>query len=229
MFRPFHFSEDFPMYDEEKKPSVAKKIFKTIAYALMAGIYLILAVRIFVSCDSPILDELLKTPAIEEAHQAEGDSFEIRQYELLNWYKSINDGKLLAVDTLYYLPSTENLQIGVKFNKDILPDRDGDYSAEKLPFTIYLEDEEGNRYDEFTALYDERYSFGYIRLNFEHVVFEKNDGTVDENGDPSVHNFEMYLYYNDANGAVVSDENGEKFESFSIYTGRRNYKRVYYK
>lgn len=212
------------MYDqEEKKPSVVKKLFKAIAYALMAGIYLILAVRLFVSCDSPILDDLIKTPAIEAAYQEQGDELEIRQYELLNWYKSINDGKLLAVDTLYYIPSTENVQIGIKFNKDILPLPDGEYSAENLPFTIYLEDEEGTIYDEFTALYDERYSFGYIRLNFDGVVFEKNDGTFDENGDPSVHNFEMYLYYNDQDGRT------DRFESFSVYTGRRNFKRVYYK
>ena len=53
------------MYDEEKKPSAAKKIFKAIAYALIAAVYLTLFIRFFVSCDSAVMKQIIKTDATE--------------------------------------------------------------------------------------------------------------------------------------------------------------------
>lgn len=207
----------------EKKPSVAKKLFKAVAYALMAAVYLILFIRFFVSCDSSVMKEIVKTPAIEEAYAREKDSFEIRQYEIRDWYKSIDDGKLLSVDNLYYIPETHNLQVSVKFNKKILPEPDAAYSAENLPFSFYLEDETLAVYTDYSALYDQRFSFGYIRLNFENIDLEKAGGVLDENGNPETHQYELYLKMRNADGEY------EAFQSFSLYTGSRNFKRIYYK
>ena len=209
------------MYDEEKKPSAAKKIFKAIAYALIAAVYLTLFIRFFVSCDSAVMKQIIKTDATEEIYREKGD-VDIRQYEIRNWYKSIDDGKISSLDNLYYFPETKNLQVSVKFNKKILADPDRTYSSENLPFAFYLEDETLKTYSDYTAVYDERYSFGYIRLNFSGVSLEI-DGETDENGEQAVHNFELYIQKKNA------DETVSDFESFSLYTGSRAYRKVYYK
>ncbi len=208
--------------DEEKKPSVIKKVFKLVAVAIMLAVYLILFIRIFVSCDSDIVDMIIKTDRIVSEYEKDPENFEIQQYEITNWYKSINDGKLLSVDNLYYFPSADSLQISVKFNKDILT-HDAEYSNELLPFEFYLEDEQGNIYTEYTAVYDERYDFGYIRLCFENIEFEIQDGEADEYGNLPRKSYEMYIRMLDDDG------NYSEFESFSIYTGKINYKKIYYK
>jgi hypothetical protein len=218
---------------EETKPSVIKKLFKTVCIAIMLAVYIILAIRIFVSCDSEIVNKVLKTPGIEAAYAEKGSDFIIEQYEITNWYKSKNPagmeqsdrgGKLLSVDSLYYIPDTENLQITVKFNLDILKDRETVYSSDTLPFEIYLEDENLDIYRNISAVeYDERYSFGYIRLCFDGIKLEKNDGTTDADGDPSRKSYEMYLEMRNADGEY------EPYESFSIYTGKKYSKRIEYK
>lgn len=220
--------------DGRKKPSVMKRIFKTAAIAIIVGVYAVFCVRFFVSCDSQIADEILKTPAIAAAHEANPDGFEIQNYEITDWYKSKNrggeegdgGGKLLSVSELYYIPETDNLQVTVKFNLDILKIRDIKYSSESLPFKIYLEDEEQNKYYDYSAVkYDERYSFGYIRICFDGIELEKNDGSVDEDGDPLRKSYEMYLHMINADG-----EYDEKvYDQFSIYTGKKYYKTVKYK
>ena len=209
------------MYDEEKKPSVAKRIFKAIAVCLMAAVYIVLFVRFFVSCDSSVMKQLIKTDETERIFRENGD-VEIRQYEIRNWYKSIDDGRILSLDNLYWLPETDNLQVSVKFNKKMLADPDRVYTAEDLPFDFVLEDENLTKYTDYTAVYAERYSFGYIRLNFSGVSLEI-DGETDEDGNTAVHNFELYIRKKNADG-TTSD-----FESFSLYTGSRAYKKVYYK
>lgn len=209
------------MYDDEKKPSVFKRVFKAIAVALIAAVYLILFIRIFVSCDSSVMKQIIKTDETEAIYREKGD-VEIRQYEIRNWYKSIDNGRILSLDNFYYFPETENLQVSVKFNKKILADPNRTYSAEDLPFAFYLEDETLAHYDEYTAVYDERYSFGYIRLNFSGVSLEI-DGQTDEEGNPAVHNFELYIRKKNPDGTT------EEFESFSLYTGSRAYKKIYYK
>ena len=178
-----------------------------------------------------IVDKILKTPEIEAAYSQNPEGFEIRQYEITAWYKSKNPagfedsdmgGKLLSVDSLYHIPETENLQISVKFNLDILRDRQTEYSSELLPFRFYLEDENLEKYTEISAVeYDERYSFGYIRLNFDGVVLEKD--TLDEYGEPERKNYEMYLEMKKPDGTY------EPYESFSIYTGSKNSRLVTYK
>ena len=49
------------------------------------------------------------------------------------------------------------------------------------------------------------------------------DGETDENGEQAVHNFELYIQKKNA------DETVSDFESFSLYTGSRAYRKVYYK
>lgn len=218
---------------EEKKPSVIGKIFKAVACAIIAAIYIILFIRFFVSCDSEIVDTILKTPEIEAAYTANPEEFEIRQYEITAWYKSKNPagaedsdmgGKLLSVDSLYHIPKTDNLQISVKFNLDILKDRETEYSDKLLPFRFYLEDENLKHYTDISAvMYDQRYSFGYIRLNFDGISLEKEDGTLDQNGEPARKSYEMYLEM------LTPDGTYEPYESFSIYTGSKNSRLIKYK
>ncbi len=220
---------------EEKKTSNAKKLFKAVAFSIILAVYIIFFIRFFISCDSNIADEILKTPEIIAAYEEDPANFEIRQYEITDWYKSKsrageaeNDkgGKLLSVSELYYIPKTNNLQITVKFNLDILKNRDTEYSKDKLPFKIYLEDEERNIYNMFSSVkYDERYSFGYIRICFDGISLEKEDGSLDEDGSPKMKSYEMYLQMMGENGEYED----EVYDQFSIYTGSKNYKKIKYK
>ena len=143
-----------PEDEEDKKPSVVKRIFKAIAVCIILGIYGVLFVRFFFSCDSKIVDDVLKTDEIVAAHEASPDTFEIRQYEITDWYASKNaagddsnlGGKLLSVSDLYYIPATESLQVTLKFNLDILENREVEYSQDLLPFKLYLVEYEGEEY-----------------------------------------------------------------------------------
>lgn len=225
--------------EEKKKPSLVKRLLRAAGIALILAVYLILMIRFFVSCDADIVDELLKTPAITaayETYQANGNSeaFEIQQYEVTDWYKSKDragdteqrGGKLLSVSNLYYIPAAESLQITVKFNLDILENRETDYSAAQLPFSFVLEDESGNLYTHLSAVkYAERYSFGYIRLCFDGIRLEKDDGSVDENGLPQRKNYEMYLYMLQNDGTYSETV----YDQFSIYTGSTHSKAVAYR
>ena len=229
-----------PEDEEDKKPSVVKRIFKAIAVCIILGIYGVLFVRFFFSCDSKIVDDVLKTDEIEAAHEASPETFEIRQYEITDWYASKNaagddsnlGGKLLSVSDLYYIPATESLQVTLKFNLDILENREVEYSQDLLPFKLYLVEYEGEdkaigqKYEDIVAVkYDERYSFGYIRICFDGIKLEKDGGIVDENGDPVMRQFGLFMNMY----TIEGEYSDEVYDVFSIYTGRKNYKTVEYK
>ncbi|MBE6623603.1 MAG: hypothetical protein E7621_05400 [Ruminococcaceae bacterium] len=225
--------------DQENKitlSSVIKKIFKAICICIILTVYIIIFVRFFTSCDSEIVDTLLKTPEIEAAYENSPDTFEIHSYELTDWYKSKpaaddesgNAGKLLSIDkeSLYHIPQTKNLQFALKFNLDILENRQAEYSENNLPFRMYLEDEAGNIYESYSAaVYDEKYSFGYIRINFDNISLVKEDGSLDEDGDPARKNYELYLHMMDEEGNYKE----EVYDQFSIYTGKKYYGNIRYK
>ncbi len=221
------------MYDDEKKPSVISRLFKACAICIMLAMLSVLMVRFFVSCDSEIVDDILKTPEIEAAYSASPDTFEVQEHEIRFWYVSKNPadnedsdmgGKILSLSDMYYIPATKNLQISVKFNCEILPDRTTQYSAELLPFELYLTDEDGNVYSDISmAIYDERYSYGYMRVNFEGIELLKNDGSVDQDGDPARKSYNLHLKRRNADGVY------EDYEKFIIYEGKKYYSQVTYK
>ena len=229
-----------PEDEEDKKPSLVKKIFKAIAVCIILGVYAVLFLRFFFSCDSKIVDDILKTDEIVAAHEASPDTFEIRQYEITDWYASKNaagddsnlGGKLLSVSDLYYIPATESVQVTLKFNLDILENRDVEYSEDLLPFKLYLmeylgdEKASGDKFEEIAAVkYDERYSFGYIRVCFDGIKLEKEDGIVDENGNPELRSFGLFMHMYTPEGEYSQ----EVYDIFSILTGKKNYKLVEYK
>lgn len=225
--------------NEENKltPSkIIKKIFKAICICIILTVYIIIFARFFTSCDSEIVDTLLKTDEMTAAYEESPETFEIHSYEITDWYKSKtaagdesgNAGKLLAIDkeTLYHIPATSNLQFALKFNLDILENRETLYSEENLPFRMYLEDENGNVYESYSAvMYDEKYSFGYIRINFDNISLIKEDGSLDADGDPARKNYELYLHMMDKDGNYKE----EIYEQFSIYTGKKYHGAVRYK
>ena len=225
--------------NEEKKltPSIViKKIFKAICLCIILAVYIIIFIRFFTSCDSAIVDTILKTPEIEAAYESSPETFEIHAYEITDWYKSKpragdetgNTGKLLSVDkeSLYHIPKTKNLQFALKFNLDILENRELAYSSELLPFKMKIEDEDGNVYEKYSAvMYDEKYSFGYIRINFDNISFIKEDGSLDADGDPARKNYELYLYMMDKDGNYKE----EAYDQFSLYTGKKYHGYVRYK
>ncbi len=229
-----------PEDEEDKKPSVVKRIFKAIGVCIILGVYAILFLRFFFSCDSEIVDDLLKTDEIVAAHEESPETFEIRQYEITDWYASKNPagddsnlgGKLLSVSDLYYIPATESLQVTLKFNLDILENRDVEYSEELLPFRLYLVEYEGEdkaigeKLEDIVAVkYDERYSFGYIRICFDGIKLEKDGGLVDENGDPLMRSYGLFMHMYTPDGEYSE----EVYDIFSVYTGRKNYKIIEYK
>ena len=217
---------------EDKKPSVVKKLFKAAAICIILGVYGVLFVRFFVSCDSDMVDDILKTEKIVAAYESSPEDFEVQQYGITHWYESKNasgdesnlGGKLLSVSHLYYIPAAESLQVTVKFNLDILENSEASYSKELLPFRVYLEDEYGNVYESVMAEYDERYSFGYIRVCFEGVKLEKDD-EFDEDGSKKRNTFELCLDMYGKDGKYGD----EQYDSFSVYTGDKNYKSIEYK
>ena len=204
------------MYEEERRPSLVGRIFKALAIAIMFAVYGILFVRFFVSCDSPLVEKIIKTDTIVASYEND-ENFEIRKYVFTDFHRNINDGKLLMLNNMYHFPSTDELQISVKFNKDILT-----YHGDEFPFEFYLEDETLATYSDYIYEYDERYDFGYIRISFKGISLEKTPQELDENGLPVMKNYQMYIRMRDSSGEF------RPFHDFSIYLGDRNYKKIQY-
>ncbi len=204
--------------NEERRPSLLKKIFKAVAISIMIAVYAIIFIRIFVSCDSPLATKIIKTDEIVSCYESDPESFEIRKYVFTDYYRSINDGKLLMLDNMYHFPATNNLQITMKFNKDILQ-----YKGEVFPFEFYIEDETLAIYDDYIYEYDERFDFGYVRICFSGISLEKTPRELGEDGLPVMKNYQMYVRMLDENGQM------QPFHDFSIYLGSRNYKKISYR
>ncbi len=170
--------ENYPEIEEPKKGFTVGKLFKWAALAVIAAVYLILIARCSMYRDDKIVSEVLVNDATKAAFSEDPDNFAVEQYGMQKSWVAISEGRLVEFNYLYHIKAARQLQVSVKFNKDILPDNT---LAESLKF--YLTDNDGNVYDKYFYKEKKKFDYRYIRLCFEQIDLINDGGEVDENGE----------------------------------------------
>ncbi len=171
--------ENYPDIEEPKKKGfTVGKLFKWLAFAVIAAIYLILIARCSMYSDDKIVSEILVNDVTRAAYQAAPENFTVEQYGMQKAWVAITEGRMVEFNYLYHIKAAKQLQISVKFNKDIFADEKT--PADSLKF--YLTDENGTVYDEYFYKEKQKFDYRYIRLCFENVELTDEALSPDESG-----------------------------------------------
>ncbi len=196
------------MDSENTKKITIGGIFKCIIYCICITIIGCVIIR---SCAARNVELVERVIYNEETLEAYGDApFVVREYPLMDFWRSVNGNHLLQIDHLYYAPPAKQLQVSVKYRTSYAHAPDG----QDIPFEFYLEDELGNRFDNYFYETDSRGQYGFIRVCFEDVELRPTD-------DPQ--GGKLYRFYID-----VENETGAfaPLESFELYDGSNLYEEV---
>lgn len=204
--------------DEEMTPlKIIGKLFKCFMAVLIISIYLFFFVRIFVSCDADVVDEVYLSQEMAEIYDNRSEEFTVLLYEPVSW---TNDDGSLQIKNIIYIPRAENLHIAIKYNTkkfDTEPSRfvlrkttgDGENAVE----TVY----NVSKYVE-----EQRYNYGYIRLCYEDVtvydgeIIEKEVEKYDEQLDIFYTEIVKSIEGGDKVYLDIYDENGELLYTFTV-------------
>ncbi len=200
---------------EENKKITFGKVIKWIGICIIITISFLLFLGLFQRCDTSIVNKIIFNETTVDAYIKDTENFEVRNYDISDKYRSIDNGKLLMISNLCYIKGANQLQFTIKYNKDIVKNPSLD-----IPFSLYIEDADKNIYSDYFYETDERYKFRFIRVCFENIVLEDLAAGLDENGNQNMKSYELYIDMLDEN------REPEKFQSFSIYTGNKIYKKV---
>ncbi len=164
-----------------------KKVFRalkiTVVVAIFAFIGLLIA-RIMIADYYP--DRIKNLYASENllAATENGARVDMHTQRLLYSYDDPKDTRLMA-NHFYYSPAAGEVQISVRYNKNILEKIAADFSLAESPaptadlFTFYLVDEKnGDRYPLTYIETDSRYMYHYMKLVFSGVEFRPETETL---------------------------------------------------
>ncbi len=202
--------ENYPDIPETpKKGFTIGKLFKWLALFLIAAVYAILIARCTMYKDDKLVSKILVNDTTREAYLAAGDTFSVRQYGMNSAWVAVKEGRLVEFNKLYHLEAARQLQISVKYNKDIATaGQDG-----STPFTFYLTDENGTRYEDYFFEQANKFQYVYLRLCFEGIDLVSPDAELNENGVPIRKKYTLHM--------VLPTEQGEDTElcRYEIYDG----------
>lgn len=193
-----------PGFEPSKVSVIIKTVFKVLFIALIVFIYGFFILRF---CTSEPDTKIIWTQKALDAKAEHGDNFKVytqKQHIFIDEYKKItvgdNDmafkryGYNISIFDVMYIPTAQQLQVTVRYNKSIMDDLKDEYGItgdiEGEPFLYTLNFEDGTRIStyNYTASETNRYYFRY--LIFDGVDLEKYN-LVD---------------FNESNSAVVGDD-----------------------
>ena len=202
--------ENYPDIPETpKKGFTIGKLFKWLAIFLIAAVYAVLIARCTMYKDDKLVSKVLVNDTTHEAYLAAGDDFSVRQYGMNSAWVAVKEGRLVEFNKLYHIEAARQLQISVKYNKDIATEKqDG-----STPFTFYLTDENGTRYEDYFFEQANKFQYVYLRICFEGIDLLSPDAEPDENGVLIRKKYTLHM--------VTSTEAGTENElcSYEIYDG----------
>ena len=158
--------ENYPDIEEPKKKGfTVGKLFKVLALAVIALIYGILIARCSMYRDDKVVSEILVNDTTRRAYQENPNAFTVEQYGMQKAWVAVKEGRIVEFNYLYYLKDAKQLQVSVKFNRDIL--RDANLPTKSLKF--YLTDENETVYEEYFFKDKRKFNYRYVRLCFENI------------------------------------------------------------
>ncbi len=188
---------------EEKERKITPwKIFKWTLLTISFLVYLLVFVRIFVSCDADISDDIILTSAENKDFENLDIDYPLFNYQPTSW---TNEEGTLQIKNIYYIEPISELQLTVRYRISTF-----DTKENQKPFEFKIrvtESDETVKSEEKVSLFEEdlsgvtlkgtefytesRYDYKYIRVCAPGI--EVDDGetktekvqTVDENGNVS--------------------------------------------
>ena len=211
--------ENYPDIEEPKKGFTVGKLFKWLALAVIALVYLVLIVRCSMYRDDKLVSEVLVNDTTRAAYGADPDDFAVEQYGMQKAWVAISEGRMIEFNYLYHIRTAKQLQISVKFNKDILSDENT--PADALRF--YLTDENGTVYDTYFFKEKTKFDYRYIRLCFENIELIDTLAEPDETGTTPRKTYTLHFE------KTLSDGSYEELCAYRIYDGSDISKKIRFK
>ena len=169
--------ENYPDIEEPKKKGFTiGKLFKGMALAVIVLIYGILIVRCSMYRDDQVVSEILVNDTTRKTYHSDPNAFTVEQYGMQKAWVAVKEGRLVEFNYLYYLKAAKQLQVSVKFNRDIL--QDANLPTESLKF--YLTDENGTVYEDYFFKDKRKFDYRYVRLCFENIDLLADNAETDK-------------------------------------------------
>lgn len=182
---PDEINEFDAIHTDPKKLTVGKVIKKTFFYTLRMIAVLVVGIlfwRIFSSGDTELAKSFLWNESAISAYNENAEEFTAFYYKRPDNYTK--DGKFQA-SNVYFVPSTGQFQITVRYNNSTLKKLAEEYGLEKIPsgevFVFTLTDNFGNVYTEYEIAEDSKNLYNYRRVVFDNVDMTAKK-TVEEDG-----------------------------------------------
>lgn len=183
--------------EENAKKITLWKIIKWTVMAISLIVYLAIFLRIFVSCDADISDDIILTTAEKEVFDDLETDYPLYNYQPSSW---TNEDGTLQIKNVYYLQPISELQLTVRYRistYDKETDKpfefkirtaDGESKLEESETALYAEDLPGEVADNLELHTESRFDYKYIRICAPDIVIDEGERftervqIVDEDG-----------------------------------------------
>jgi|GEM_PF-2189235 len=182
---------------KKKKPFSAKKLIKWLIIALIAGVYLLIFIRIFITnIDPQISKSYIWTAESVRAYNSDKDSFKVQNQQIKSFvvpepdgsytrvvYNVITDDGYYHISNFMYNEATKELIISVRFNNASLENLRDKYDLPSTPGAdayVFALDKEGEYDYNYSYTYKNVFGYHFCRLVFSGVELSDYD-TIDLN------------------------------------------------
>lgn len=184
----------FPDEEDENQSKgwkKTKKVFKYLFYTVALLVYIIFFVRIFLSCDAELLEEIHLSDKAVQLYEQDKKSFEIYA---INTKEFMNYDGTVQLKGNVYAKTANELEIGIKYNNKITKDSAGN-TADGYVLEYYLRDSKNNIYEVCNRVSETKNSYKYERVSFGGVELPLEQNDLNVSRDLSA----------EASGAVIDD------------------------
>ena len=117
--------------------------------------------------DADIADDVIFNDVTFEAYKNSPENFKVMTYDLEKRFEAVENNQLLQLEYLYYIPTTQQMQLTIKYNTSYANVATDTF----LPFILTLKNEAGEIHNDYFYQYDEKNGYGYIRICWNGVKF----------------------------------------------------------
>lgn len=223
--------DEFGHEDDQWRPEVPKHrriIVKTLSVAfvmLVIFVITLMVVRLIMSKPPRSITEMIWTERTVAAYNSDKSSFKVNQ---ILTSESFSEDGMFSINAIIYSPTTNELQVTVRYNDRVLNYLENDYPGaldrEGEKYVFELRDNFGKIYRSYKYACDARTGYTYRRLIFEDVSFDDISalhldvyyfGDISPNRTPR-HKLLVYRYDYTVNPLLFAEPKESKYELFSF-------------
>ncbi len=148
------------------------RIIKISLYVCAAIVYTVFLIRIFVSCDSKITDDIYLDKSRSEKFLDLDEDIAIYNYQPVSW---TSDDGTVQIKDVHYIPEYETLFLTVRHKTETYDD------GEEYPFKFVIRTEsesDGTKESVPEIVTDVRFGYTYARLSAEEIVSDHGEKVV---------------------------------------------------